>query len=472
VETRPQATVVIISAISLALSSILFELVSFALLSATLVAVLMYARLRFISDIDSSRVAVERKVLESLPFARQPVPLTVEVLNTGSASIRGSFEDVLPEGCELSGGSNVFEGELLPKHSVTLSYSVTPPRRGTYTFPGLRMLREDAFGMYGDSQMMEKSFVLSVHTQKKALEAARRLAGKEHFEESGISRSVAMVMRDLEFDSIRDYASGDRARDIHWKLYSKMHKLMTKVYRKEGAIQTMILVDCSRSMRVARNGFSKLDHAVDLSLQLSRVLLSGFHSAGVALIDEVSVIGEIPPSLSRTQFPRIVRMLRMAPSCKELGPMPLNPATDERVPQGPEQEQFLAALKALGGASQGRYLSAGLDDLVRTSTTKSKGQKQLFIVISDLVSSRDSVVTGSKICQRTGNRMLVLHTYDDWYGGTDGPLDVTEAERLCENFQSQIGLEAQLRHTGASYLRIGPGDVVGGIVRAVRRGKA
>lgn len=471
-ESRPLATVVVIAAISLALGSILFEKISFALLSATLASSLAYARLRFISEIRSTRVTLERKVLESLPFAKQPVPMTLEVLNTGASSIRGRFEDVLPEGCELSGGSNVFEGELQPKHAVMLSYSVTPPRRGTYAFPGLRILREDAFGMYGDSQMVEKSLVLSVHTQKKALEAARRLAGREHLEESGISRSVAMVMRDLEFDSIRDYVSGDRARDIHWKLYSRMHKLMTKVYRKEGAIQTMILIDCSRSMRVSRNGFSKLDHAVDLSLQLSKMLLSGFHSAGVALIDEVSVIGEISPSLGRSQFPRIVRMLRMAPSCKELGPMVLNPATHERVPQGPEQEQFLAALKALGGASLGKYHSAGLDDLVRTSTTKSKGQKQLFIVISDLVSSRDSVITGSKICERTGNRMLVLHTYDDWYGGPDGPMDVEEAERLCENFQAQIGLEVQLRQTGASYLRIGPGDAVGGIVRAVRRGKA
>jgi len=472
VESRPLATVVIISAISLALGSILFEKLSFALLSATLVATLLYARLQFLSDIRSTRVSIERKVLESLPFAKQPVPMSVEVLNTGYSSIRGRFEDVLPDGCDLSGGSNVFQGELQPKHAVTFSYSATPRKRGTYSFPGLRISREDAFGMYGDSEMVDRRFTLSVHTHKKSLEAARKLAGREHLEESGISRSLAMVMRDLEFDSIRDYASGDRARDIHWKSYSKMHTLMTKVYRKEGAIQTMILIDCSRSMRVSHNSFSKLDHAVDLSLQLSRILLSGYHSAGVALIDEVSVIGEIPPSLSRAQFQGIVQMLRMVPSCKELGPMTLNPVTHERVPQSPEQEQFLAALKALGGASRGRYHSAGLDDLVRTSTTRSKGQKQLFIVLSDLVSSRDAVVTGAKTCQRTGNRMLVLHTYDDWYWGKNGPLDMSEAERLCDNFHAQIALEAQLRQTGASYLRIGPADVAGGITRAVRRGRA
>ncbi len=469
---KPLATIMVISPVSLALASVLFGSLSLALLSSLFAAVLVYARLKFVAEVEGTRLVVERRILEAMPFARQPVPVTVEVLNAGSSPIRGSIEEMMPEGCELAAGTSTFEGELPQKSFATISYSLTPQKRGTYLFEGLRLRREDSFGLFEHEQHVERRSLLSVHTDKKSLETARKLAGKEHLEYSGVSRTLALVMRELEFDSIRDYVSGDRARDIHWKLFSKLRKLMTKVYRKEGAIQTMILVDCSRSMRASNDGVSKLDHSIDLSLQLSSLLLSGFHSVGMALIDEVSVIGEVPPGLGRGQFQKIVQFLRHAPAAREGSPPSPVSETSEAMHRHRAQRQFLSALEALGGASKGIPRAVGLDALVRSTTAHSKGQKQLFIVISDLVSSRDAVVTGSRVCQRTGNRMLVLHTYSDWYLPAREPMDVPQAEELCENFFSQLRVEAQLRQAGSAYLRIGPADAAAGVVRTVRRGKA
>ena len=47
--------------------------------------------------------------------------------------------------------------------------------------------------------------------------------------------------------------------------------------------------------------------------------------------------------------------------------------------------------------------------------SRKHGGEMLFIVISDLISSREAVLSAASLCRRTGNRMLVIQTFDDWY---------------------------------------------------------
>ncbi|HIH00550.1 TPA: DUF58 domain-containing protein, partial [Thermoplasmata archaeon] len=184
---------------------------------------------------------------------------------------------------------------------------------------------------------------------------------------------IAMIMYDLEFDNIREYIPGDRSRDIHWKLLSKLEDLYTKVYTREGVVQTMIFVDCSRSMRMVGSGLSKMDHSIDLSMQVSKVLLSSFHATGVCLLDELSVISQVPPAVGRRQFDRIVESLRKVPAAVplEIPDESPEPATDEDpeaiVPPEPpiveaspaEAEKFLSIVRSLGRTTVERSSGIG-----------------------------------------------------------------------------------------------------------------
>ena len=71
----------------------------------------------------------------------------------------------------------------------------------------------------------------------------------------------------------------------------------------------------------------------------------------------------------------------------------------------------------------------------------------------------------------TGNRILVIHTYDDWFRNPSESLDMPEMERLYDDLGDSVKTEAAIRGLGGSYIRIGPADSAPRIVRAIGRGK-
>jgi uncharacterized protein (DUF58 family) len=258
---------------------------------------------------------------------------------------------------------------------------------------------------------------------------------------------------------------------------------MTKTYRKEGSLQTMVFVDCSRSMRLKRSKVAKVDHAVDLSMQLSNVLISSFYPAGVAIFDEIKVLKKAPPALGRHQFEKIVHVLRDAPSSmaeSEVGTVRTE-ETESNKTMEPKQislkasaegKEFLSALDKIATKGTRPALGIGLEGGIKETIANNRGREQLYIIISDLVSSRDAVIAGAKLCKSTGNKMLVIQTYDNWYRNAEAMLDMPEAERLYGDLSDSLRIEATFRGLGVSYIRIGPADTASRIVRAVRRGKA
>lgn len=467
----------IATAIAFGLVSVLFSNLSWAVVSVALISVYVYAHRVFVSELDGTDLDLERTVLDDLAFAEEPVAVRVELLNRHRSAIRGTFEDLLPEDASLADGSNKSSLPIPPRSILRLSYSIVPQKRGKTVIPGMRISRTDGYGLLTEEQFVEKPSEINVHTHRESLNRARRMAGREHLEFSGTGRNPAIVLRELEFDGIREYVPGDRARDIHWKLLPKLGKLMTKTYRKEGSVHTTVFVDCGRSMRLKSGRIAKIDHALDLSIQLSNVLLSSFNPAGVALFDEVRVIDRVSPSLGRRQFEKIVTSLRGVPGALTAseGATVSDSATAHAPPTAASKSQssseFLSTVDRLHAGPKRRPMGIGLEGGIKEILARSKGQEQLFIVITDLISSRDAVLAGAKLCQDTGNRMLVINTYDEWYRQQPQDLDLPEADRLYEGLKGSLTLEGRLRGLGAGFIRIGPADSASGIVRAIRRGK-
>lgn len=483
-QSTPMGTVIISLSVAFGLVGVLFSNISWAVVSIALVAVYVYAHRVFVSELEGTDLELQRTVLDDLAFAGEPVAVRVELLNKHASAIRGTFEDVIPEDASLGDGSNRSSLPIPPRSILRLSYSIVPGRRGTAIIPGMRMARTDGFGMLTEEQFVERPSAINVHTQKESLNRARRMAGREHLEFSGTGRNPAVVLRELEFDGIREYVPGDRARDIHWKLLPKLGKLMTKTYRKEGAVHTTVFIDCGRSMRLRPGKIAKIDHALDLSIQLSNVLLSGFNPAGVAAFDEVRIIDRIPPGLGRRQFEKIVNALRSVPGAKGAPDMLGRPASGQgRAPAknrrskaneavAADSDSFLSTVDAFHTGTKRRPLGLGLEGGMKEIVARSRGQEQMFIVITDLISSRDAVLAGAKLCQDSGNKMLVINTYDEWYREPSSELDLPEADRLYEDMRGSLSIEGKLRGLGAKFIRIGPADSASRIVRTVRRGKA
>ena len=119
-------TLLIVSSMTFAVAGILFQSIPFVLLCCVSSAVLVYARARFAEEIGMTDIRVSRTIADAMPFAGQPVAMEVKVLNAGPTAVRCTIEDVLPEGCEIYAGSNMFDGTLSPRSQLTLSYTTVP----------------------------------------------------------------------------------------------------------------------------------------------------------------------------------------------------------------------------------------------------------------------------------------------------------------------------------------------------------
>jgi uncharacterized protein (DUF58 family) len=437
--------------------------------------VFLYARSRFVWELSRSNIRITHRLLDDMAFADEPVSVSVEVVNGDAAPLHAVLEAILPEGSSLGAGRNKVTATVPPRSVSSFTYSFVPQKRGVHVVGTVDIERTDALGLFTHKETVGEGRPLSVHTRRDAFDTARKTAGREHFEYSGMSRTPAVVLREFEFDGLREHVPGDKSRDIHWKSFARTGKLMTKTYKKEGTLKTMIFVDCSRSMRLADGGMAKVDHAVDLTLQLSNVLLSSFHPAGVALYDELTVSGQVEPALGRHQFERIIRSLRNMPDAVTAGDHTAADATTVSAPIAPqlsngsdEGDAFLRAVKVMKHSEKKGTM--GLEDAAQHIISHSRGQELLFIVVSDLLSSRDAAIACAKICRRTGNRLLVIQTYTDWYASPKTALDAAEGEKLYGRIGDGVKSESLLRGAGASFIRIGPADTTARIVRSIRRG--
>jgi uncharacterized protein (DUF58 family) len=108
------------------------------------------------------------------------------------------------------------------------------------------------------------------------------------------TRQVAMERRrrrlrglGREFESLREYRTGDEFRNISWTATARRSKLITRVFQLERSQTVWIVLDAGRLLReqIVRGGatlrLSKLDYAVDAALALAQVAMHSGDRVGL-----------------------------------------------------------------------------------------------------------------------------------------------------------------------------------------------
>lgn len=108
------------------------------------------------------------------------------------------------------------------------------------------------------------------------------------------TRQVAMERRrrrlrglGREFESLREYRTGDEFRNISWTATARRSKLITRVFQVERSQTVWIVLDAGRLLReqiVGENAslrLSKLDYAVDAALALAQVAMHSGDRVGL-----------------------------------------------------------------------------------------------------------------------------------------------------------------------------------------------
>lgn len=105
----------------------------------------------------------------------------------------------------------------------------------------------------------------------------------------------------LEFDSYRDFAPDDDAREIDWKASTRANKLLVKQYVEERDLKIMFVIDVSDNMLFGSTEKLKCEYAAELSAALAHLILNYGDKIGFVLFND-KIIKNVLPEKSRVQF--------------------------------------------------------------------------------------------------------------------------------------------------------------------------
>ena len=111
----------------------------------------------------------------------------------------------------------------------------------------------------------------------------------------------------VEFADHRDYVAGDDFRYLDWNVYSRMGRLLVRLYEEEEDLSIYLVVDCSSSMGFG--GGKKLLYAKRLAAALAYI--------GLSNLDRIAVLGasdrlraRIPSSRGKARIFTVFSLLR------------------------------------------------------------------------------------------------------------------------------------------------------------------
>ena len=209
-----------------------------------------------------------------------------------------------------SGGPD--RGELAGSGSLVLTRLYRSDLRGTFALGDLRLRLRSPWGLIERVTRLAGEQRIAVEPALANLRQTLRLAASERWQDLGV-RLVRRRGGETEFESLREYVSGDDVRRVDWKAFARRAKPMVRQYQVERGQELFLLIDRGRRMRIAtatgkRRGWTKLDWALDAALELAAVALAKGDRVGAAAFDR-GLLSFVTPAKSSTQLRRLSNAL-------------------------------------------------------------------------------------------------------------------------------------------------------------------
>ncbi len=110
----------------------------------------------------------------------------------------------------------------------------------------------------------------------------------------------------MNFDEVREYASGDEIRSIDWNVTARMNAPYIKKFTEERELTVMLLVDVSASGSFGSVSFSKREVGAEVASILAFSAIQNNDKVGLILFsDHVELL--IPPKKGRLHILRLIR---------------------------------------------------------------------------------------------------------------------------------------------------------------------
>lgn len=251
-----------------------------------------------------------------------------------------------------------------------------PDRRGRHALGDLRLRLLSPFGLAWRQARLLARQEVEVVPALRGLRRTLRLAASRRWHELGVRRLRRRGAFSSDFESLRPYVHGDDTRLVDWKATARRGSPAVRQFQVERGQELVLLVDCGRRMAVevsagAREGWSKLDHALDAALELAAVALQQGDRVGLCAYDR-SVRAWIPPARDARSLERLLE------ACFELQARPVESDLGRalrEVRARHRRSALLVVLSDVGGESSAERLSVAL--------ASAGGQPVVFAALDD-----------------------------------------------------------------------------------------
>jgi uncharacterized protein (DUF58 family) len=225
-----------------------------------------------------------QRVWHSPPSLGVRSKVSVELHNFGNRPVFARVIDETPR--TLRREPPLVELAVPAGISASAGYEIIPAQRGDLPIGKLFVRYQSAMRLAERWAMAETSAIVRV------------LPNLEQAKQQTLylirTRQVAMERRrrrlrglGREFESLREYRTGDEFRNISWTATARRSKLITRVFQVERSQTVWIVLDAGRLLReqIVRGGaalrLSKLDYAVDAALALTQVAMHSGDRVGL-----------------------------------------------------------------------------------------------------------------------------------------------------------------------------------------------
>lgn len=236
--------------------------------------------------------------------AENPILLLIE--NRSKSDLSVIVKDEPPVSFQAS--ARILQGKVPAGPVSRFKYTLTPPRRGAYSFGHINIRYRSRLGLFLRQFKIETEHnEIRVYPDILEIRKYQLLARQGHLIEAGI-RPAKVVGLGTDFESLRDYQVDDEFRRINWGATARRGRLVSNQYEVDKSQNILLVLDAGRMMSGEGQKLTKLDYAINASLLLGYVGVSRDDKVGLlAFADRVKLY--LPPRRGQPQLQQILAAL-------------------------------------------------------------------------------------------------------------------------------------------------------------------
>ncbi|WIV13091.1 DUF58 domain-containing protein [Proteiniborus sp. MB09-C3] len=230
----------------------------------------------------------------------------ISVYNKSDKKIYAEIKDEVPD-FHFDIQNSAIDKYIAPHGKEVFEYEIVPKKRGAFKFGKLHMRYDGQLKLCRKqfSSNIEKEY--KVYPNLKDLRKHKLAAYNSLIYKDGRKR-LRILGKGTEFESLREYVSGDEYRKINWNATARENKPIVNQYEPEKNQHVYVLIDAGRPMSYSIRGHSKLDIAINTGLILCDIVNQNGDQSGLMAFN-TDIEAFIPPGKGSGHRNRLMEAL-------------------------------------------------------------------------------------------------------------------------------------------------------------------